>query len=170
MIARNETIFKWLLYAGATALCLLIQTGLLQRLEFWGVIPFLYPLLAAIPSTYEGPLAGAIFSLALGMVCDLLLPGPIPCLCTLIFPLAGLCAGLLSQSWLPAGFLCSLVSAAAAFLLTDSFRCLILWMRGHAAWEAGALVMVREFCVAAPFIIPLTLLYRSVFRRTQLDD
>ena len=30
--------------------------------------------------------------------------------------------------------------------------------------------MVREFCVAAPFIIPLTLLYHAVFRRTQLDD
>ena len=153
MIARNETIFKWSLYAAATALCLLVQTGLLQRLEFWGVIPFLYPLLAAIPATFQGPLAGTI-----------------SCLYTLVFPLAGLCAGLLSQSWLPAGFLCSLVSAAAAFLLTDSFRCLILWMRGRAAWEAGALVMLREFCVAAPFIIPLTLLYHAVFRRTQLDD
>ena len=135
----------------------------------WGVIPFIYPLLAAIPATYEGPLAGTIFSLALGLVCDLLLPGPVPCLYTLVFPLVGLCAGLLSQSWLPAGFLCSLVSAAAAFLLTDGFRCLLLWMRGSAAWRAGALLMVREFCVAAPFVIPLTLLYRAVFRRTQLD-
>ena len=170
MIARNETIFKWSLYAAATALCLLIQGGLLQRLAVWGMIPFLYPLLAAIPATFEGPLAGTIFSLALGMVCDLLLPGPIPCLYTLIFPLAGLCAGLLSQSWLPAGFLCSLVSAAAAFLLHGGFRCLLLWMQGKAAWEAGALVMVREFCVAAPFILPLTLLYHAVFRRTQLDD
>lgn len=139
MIARNETIFKWLLYAGATALCLLIQTGLLQRLEFWGVIPFLYPLLAAIPSTYEGPLAG-------------------------------LCAGLLSQSLLPAGFLCSLAASAAAFLLLDAFRCLILWMQGAAAWRAGALLALQEFCVAAPFVLPLTLLYRSVFRRTRLDD
>lgn len=169
MIARNETIFKWLLYAAATALCFLLQGGLLQRLEFWGVIPFLYPLLAVIPSTYEGPLAGTVFSLAVGLVCDLLLPSPIPCLHTMIFPLAGLCAGLLSQSWLPAGFLCSLVSAAAAFTLTDGFRCLLLWMRGASAWEAGAMVALREFCVTAPFIIPLTLLYRSVFRRTHLD-
>lgn len=169
MIARNETIFKWSLYAAATLLCLVVQGGLLQRLVFWGVIPFLYPLLAAIPATYEGPLAGTIFALAVGVVCDLLLPGPVPCLYTLIFPLAGLCAGLLSQSWLPAGFLCSLVSAAAAFLLTDGFRCLLLWMRGSAAWRAGALLTLREFCVAAPFVIPLTLLYRAVFRRTQQD-
>lgn len=170
MIARNETIFKWALYAAATALCMLVQTGLLQRLELWGVLPFLYPLLAAIPATFQGPLAGSIFSLCVGVVCDLLLPGPTPCLYTLAFPVIGLCAGLLAQSWLPAGFLCSLVSAAAAFLLTDGLLCLVLWMRGHAAWEAGALVMVREFCVTVPFIIPLTLLYRSVYRRTQLDD
>lgn len=170
MIARNETIFKWSLYAAATALCLLVQGSLLQRLVFWGVTPFLYPLLAAIPATFEGPLAGTIFSLFLGLVCDLLLPGPVPCLYTLLFPLTGLCAGLLSQSWLPAGFFCSCISAAAAFLLHGAFRCLILWMRGTAAWEAGALLTLHEFCIAVPFVIPLTLLYRFVFRRTHLDD
>ena len=170
MIARYVTIRKWLLYAAATALCFFLQGGLLQRLAFWGVIPFLYPLLAAIPSTYEGPLAGTIFSLGVGVLCDLLLPGPIPCLHTLIFPLAGLCAGLLAQSWLPAGFLCSLVSASVAFALTDGFHCLLLWMRGKAAWEAGAAVALREFCVTLPLIIPLTLLYRSVFRRTRTDN
>lgn len=169
MIARNETIFKWLLYAAATLLCLFFQGSVLQRLEFWGVLPFLYPLLAAIPATFEGPLAGTIFALALGAVCDLLLPAPIPCLCTLIFPLVGLCAGLLAQSWLPPGFLCSLVSAAVAFLLVDGFRCLLLWMQGKAAWEAGALVMVREFCVTLPLIFFLTPLYRAVYRRTHLD-
>lgn len=170
MIARNETIFKWLLYAAATALCLFVQGGLLQRLEFWGVIPFVYPLLAAIPATFEGPLPGTIFSLSVGVVCDLLLPGPIPCLYTLVFPLAGLCSGLLSQSWLPAGFFCSLVSAVIAFALTDGFHCLLLWMLGKPAWQAGALLSLREFCVTAPFVIPLTLLYRSVFWKTHLGD
>lgn len=170
MIARNETIIKWLLYAAATALCLFLQSSLLQRLEFWGVLPFIYPLLAVIPATFEGPLAGSIFSLVLGFFCDLLLPGPIPCLFTLVFPLAGLCAGLISQSWLPSGFLCSLVSAVISFALTDGFRCLLLWMGGKAAWEAGTAVALREFCVAAPFVIPLTLLYRAVFRKTRMDD
>ena len=89
---------------------------------------------------------------------------------TLIFPLAGLCAGLLAQSWLPAGVLCSLVGSAAAFLLTDSFRCLLLWMAGKAAWQTGGFVMVREFCVTVPLVIPVTWLYRAVFRRTHKDD
>lgn len=169
MIARNETIFKWLLYAAATTLCLLIQGSILQRLTLWGVLPFLYPLLAAIPATFEGPLAGTVFSLVLGLACDLSLPSPIPCFYTLIFPLVGLCAGLLSQSWLPAGFLCSLASAAAAFFLTGGFHCLLLWMLGKAAWEAGAGVALREFCVTLPFAIPLTWLYRSVYLRTRRE-
>ena len=43
-------------------------------------------------------------------------------------------------------------------------------MQGKAAWQAGALVMVREFCAAVPFLVPLTLFYRSVYRKTHLDD
>ena len=170
MIARNETIFKWLLYAAATALCFFFQGSVLQRLTVWGVLPFVYPLLAAIPATFEGPLAGTIFSLVLGLICDLSLPGPIPCFHTLIFPLVGLCAGVLSQSWLPAGFLCSLAAAAVAFFFTGSFHCLLLWMLGKAAWEAGADVALREFCVTLPLIVPLTLLYRSVYLRTRRDS
>ena len=170
LIARNETIFKWLLYAVAAALCLLLQGSIFQRLTFWGVIPFVYPLLAAIPASYEGPLHGTIFSLCVGIVCDLLLPSPIPCLYTLIFPLAGLCSGLLSQSFLPAGILCSLIGCAASFLLLDSFRCLLLWMAGNAAWRAGSFLMLREFCVSSPLIIPVTFLFRAVYRRTHLDD
>lgn len=168
MLARNETILKWLLYAGAGLLCYLAQGGL-QYLTVWGVIPFLYPLVAVIPATYEGPAAGTIYAIGAGVVCDLLLPGPIPCLYTLIFPLGALCGGLLSQGLLPAGVFCSLAASAACFLLLDGFRCVLLWADGKAAWEAGGMVMVREFCVTAPFVLPASLLFRSVYRHTRFD-
>ena len=137
MLARNKLIIKWALYAAAALLCLLVQGALLQRITIWGVIPFLYPLLAAIPATWESPVSGTVFALCMGIVCDLLLPDAIPCLYTLIFPLAGLCAALLAQSVLPAGYLCSLAGTAAAFLLTDGFRCFLLWAGGQSAWQAG---------------------------------
>ena len=170
MLARNETIFKWFLYAAAAVACLAAQGAVLQRITLWGVIPFLCPLLAAIPATRESPAAGTAFALAVGISCDLLLPAPIPCFYTLIFPLAGLFASLLSHSILRPGFLCSLAAAAIAFALTDGFACFVLWSRGKAAWEAGASVALREFCVTAPWIIPVTLLFRAVFRRTHPDD
>ena len=170
MLARNETIFKWALYAAAAALCLLVQGALLQRVTLLGVIPFLYPLLAAIPASCESPLSGTVFALCMGVLCDQLLPGPIPCFYTLIFPLAGLLASLIARSLLPAGFLCSLTVSALAFLLTDLFHCLLLWVDGKAAWSAGAFLTLREFCVTAPLVPLMTLLFSAVHRRTHRDD
>ena len=170
MLARNETIFKWALYAAATLLCFLAQAFLFQRLTIWGVIPFVYPLLAAIPAAYEGPVPGTVFALAVGVVCDLILPGPLPCFYTLVFPLVGLCAALLAQNWLPAGFLCSLAVTAATFFLTGCFTALLLWLRGNSSWGASAFLTLREFCVTAPLTVPATVLYRAVYRRAHRDD
>ena len=170
MLARNETILKWVLYAAATVLCLAVQEMFLQRFTFWGVIPFVYPLLAAIPAAYEGPVPGTAFALAVGVACDLILPGPIPCFYTLVFPVVGLCAALLARNLLPAGFLCSLAVTAAAFLLTDFFAAVLLWLRGSGAWSAAAFLMLREFCVTAVWTFPVTLLFSAVFRRTRFDD
>ena len=103
----------------------------------------------------------------MGVVCDLLLPEAVPCLYTLAFPLAGLCAALLSRSLLPAGILCSLAAAAASFLLTDGFRCFLLWMSGQGAWQTGGYLMLREFCVTAPLTLPVTLLFRGVAHRVR---
>ena len=170
MLARNEVIIKWTLYALATALCFLLQGALLQRITIWGVIPFLYPMLAAVPATYEAPVPATIFALCAGVVCDVLLPGSIPCFYTLVFPVIGLCASLLAQGALPAGFFCSFVVTVIAFLLTDLFRCFLLWASGHAAWGAGSFLMLRETCVPLPLLFPVTVLYRAVYRKTHMYD
>ena len=170
MLARNETIFKWALYAAAAALCFFVQAFVLQRFTVWGVIPFVFPALAAIPATYEGPVPGTVFALAVGVVCDLLLPEPLPCFYTLVFPLVGLCAGLISLSWLPAGFLCSLAATALGFVFPGVFHCLLLWAREKAAWGDGAFVCFRELVVSLLLAIPVTMLFSAVHRRTHLDD
>ena len=87
-----------------------------------------------------------------------------------MFPLVGLCAALISQSCLPAGFLCSLAVSALGFLCTGAFHCLLLWVRDKAAWGSGAFVCLREMVVSLPLAIPVTLLFLTVYRRTHLDD
>ena len=170
MLARSATIFKWALYAGATLLFLAAQGAVLQRITVWGVIPFVFPILTAVLATYEAPLPATVYGLVLGSVCDLLLPGVLPCFYTLVFPAVSLCAALISQSLLPAGWLCAAVNSVLAFLLCDLFHCLLLWLRGQAAWAAGAWVFLREVCVSIPLVIPAVLLFSAVFRRTHLDD
>jgi len=169
VLARNEVIFKWSLYAAATLLCLLVQGAVLQRLTIWGVIPFLYPLLAAIPATYESSFAGTTFALAVGVVADLLLPGPFACFYTLIFPFIGLISAILAQNVRPSGLLRALLATVVAFVLTGGFHMLVLWISGKAAWSAAASVLLREFCVSLPLAVPVTGLFRAVYRKTNLD-
>ena len=52
MLARSATIIKWVLYALAGLACAVVQAAVLQRFTLWGVIPFLYPLIAALPATF----------------------------------------------------------------------------------------------------------------------
>lgn len=168
MIGRSEIYIKWLLYTLATFALFLLQ-GILQRLRLFGVLPFLYPVMAATLSMYEGAFAGTAYSLALGVVCDLLLPGPIPCFYTLVFPLAGLCAGLMARNWLPAGFPCCLAASALAFVLTDAFHCLLLAFRGEFC-SAALVTAAAETCLTLCFSPAVLLLFRPIHRKCHLDD
>ena len=170
MLARSATIFKWTLYTLAGLVWAVVQAAFLQRVTIWGVIPFLYPLIAALHAPFEGPAAGAVYALACGVFCDLLLPSSIPCFYTLILPLVGLAAGLLSQSLIPAGYLCSAAAALPAYLLTGIFHCIVLWAQGHPAWGAAMSVTLRELCVSLLWSLPMTWLFRRVYLRVHVDD
>ena len=170
MLARSATIFKWTLYTLAGLVWAVVQAAFLQRVTVWGVIPFLYPLIAALPATFEGPAAGTVYALACGVFYDLLLPSPIPCFYTLILPLVGLAAGLLSQSLIPAGYLCSAAAALPAYLLTGIFHCIVLWAQGHPAWGAAMSVTLRELCASLLWSLPMTWLFRRVYLRVHVDD
>ena len=170
MLARSATIFKWTLYTLAGLVWAVVQAAFLQRVTIWGVIPFLYPLIAALPATFEGPAAGTVSALACGVFCDLLLPSSLPCFYTLILPLVGLAAGLLSQSLIPAGYLCSAAAALPAYLLTGIFHCIVLWAQGHPAWGAAMSVTLRELCVSLLWSLPMTWLFRRVYLRVHVDD
>lgn len=170
MLIRTEILAKWLLYAAAALAAVLIQGFVLQFLRILGVMPFLYPLLAVLVAMYEGPLGGTVWCLALGVACDLVLPAPIPCFYTMVFPLAGLCAGLIAQSWLPAGLPCSYVVSALAFALTDGFHALLLALTGKPAWAASLEVGCRETAATLIFVPLLYLLFRRVYRKTHTED
>ena len=168
MIGRSETFIKWLLYALATFVLFAVQ-GVLRDLRLFGVLPFLYPVMAATLAMYEGAFAGTVYCLVLGVVCDSLLPGPIPCFYTLVFPLAGLCAGLMARNWLPAGFACCLAASAVAFLLTDAFHCLLLAFRGEFC-TAALTTAAAETCLTLCFSPAAVLLFRPIYRKCHLDD
>lgn len=161
MVGRNETIIKWVLFGSATLLVCLLQ-GLLQHLVVFGVLPFLFPVLVAILGMYEGTVPGTVFGLVIGILCDLTIPAAIPCLYTLAFPLAGLVSALIAQSWIPAGFLCALVSSVVSFAMTDAFHALVLALTGKSAWTVAGIMTLKETALTLPFAIPVFLLLRAI--------
>lgn len=163
MLGRTELLFKWLLYAAGVFICWLLHGFLLQYLEIFGAMPFLFPILAAILAMYEGPFSGSICGIVLGVACDLTIAAPIPCFYTLIFPVISMTAGLISKNWLPMSFLCALVLSVLAFLLTDGFHCLLLFLTGHGVPGAAFWLAARETGASLPFVIPIYFLFRRVY-------
>ena len=83
----RDTAVKWTAYALACLLLLFGHELTLAHLRVWGIAPFLPPLLPAVLASMEDRLEGFVFALAFGVLCDLALTAPLPCLYTIAFPL-----------------------------------------------------------------------------------
>ena len=83
----RDTAVKWTAYGAACLLLLFGHELTLAHLRVWGIAPFLPPLLPAVLASMEDRLEGFVFALAFGVLCDLALTAPLPCLYTIAFPL-----------------------------------------------------------------------------------
>ncbi len=148
----RDTAVKWTAYA---LVCLLLLFGhelTFAHLRVWGLAPFLPPLLPAVIASMEDRLEGFVFALAFGVLCDLTLTAPLPCLYTIAFPLAALLAALIAKSVLQPGVLCSLAVSTAAFLLVDLITAVTLLAGGRAELSAIALRAARELVLSLPLL------------------
>ena len=145
----RDTAVKWTAYALACLLLLFGHELTLAHLRVWGIAPFLPPLLPAVLASMEDRLEGFVFALAFGVLCDLALTAPLPCLYTIAFPLTALLAALIARSVLQPGILCSLAVSTAAFVLVD----LTLLAGGRSELSAIALRAVQELALSLPLLI-----------------
>ena len=110
------------------------------------------PLLPAVLASMEDRLEGFVFALAFGVLCDLALTAPLPCLYTIAFPLTALLAALIARSVLQPGILCSLAVSTAAFVLVDLITAVTL-LAGRSELSAIALRAVQELALSLPLLI-----------------
>ena len=146
----RDTAVKWTAYALACLLLLFGHELTLAHLRVWGIAPFLPPLLPAVLASMEDRLEGFVFALAFGVLCDLALTAPLPCLYTIAFPLTALLAALIARSVLQPGILCSLAVSTAAFVLVDLIT---LLAGGRSELSAIALRAVQELALSLPLLI-----------------
>ena len=96
---------------------------------------------------------GFVFALAFGVLCDLALTAPLPCLYTIAFPLTALLAALIARSVLQPGILCSLGVSTAALVLVDLITAVTLLAGGRSELSAIALRAVQELALSLPLLI-----------------
>ena len=168
---RSYLIFKWAVYALATALLALVQALLLSHLSPWGIIPFLPPMAVGVAASYEGSRASPVYALVFGLLCDLALTGGgTPAgFFTFVFTLGALAASLLAENLFSPGFLCSLMATAVCYLITALGRCGVYLVRGSAPLGAVLLTAAAEFLVTLPCLLLVFPLLRLVHRRTTVD-
>ena len=139
---QRDMFFKWLYYAGAVLLLVLVQSLVLNRISVWAVHPFLPPVIAGIMAMLEGPAEGAVFGGIFGLLCDLTMPGVIPCFYTLAF-----------------------LAAALPAAITDLLHTVLLTFRQGVELSAALSLTGRELAVTVVLSPLVYLLLRSVHNR-----
>ena len=169
MSVRSFLYTKWTCYGLATLLFALLQLLVLDHIFLLQAYPFLLPVLAAVAAVYEGAFQGGIYSLALGLLADLLLAsGPVSSFYTIALTVAALLAALLAKYWLAPGFLCSLIAAVTAFLAVDLLRLLLYALQGQTLLPL-LLLCGKEMLLSLPFVLPVNWLFSRICRRFRLD-
>ena len=164
-MAKREVLFKWIAYALCAAVLLFLRTLMLGTLTFWGVLPFLPPILLTCVTSLEEMRSAAIFGTVFGVFCDLMLSAPFPCLYTLAFTLSALLTAYLSATVFQNYFLRALSGTLLTFLITDLLCMLAHAFSGGAAFLPMLSLAARETAVSLPLlaVYPIFFLIRRFF-------
>lgn len=153
MNVRQTAALKWTFYALAALLLCFLRRLLLGSALFWGVLPFLPPVLLAVVASFEQPKAAVLSGIVFGALCDLVLPASFPCLYTLAFTLAALLTSTVMSNLLQQGFARALVSSVLTFAVADLFQSFAMLTRG-AALPAMLYLFARETLVSCALLLP----------------
>ena len=154
MLPKSYIVFKWTVYSLATLLLFALQHLVLNHISIFGTAPFLYPMLPALVASYEGLRRGSVFSLVLGVVCDLLIAGPFDGFYTIIFTFIGIFAALIGENIFSPGWLCGFI----LFLLAGELRPLLMGQ-----------IAITECAITLPALLIALPLYRRIHRRCAVE-
>ena len=165
MNLTQTTALKWTFYALAAAALLFLRRLLLGSMTFFGVIPFLPPVILAVMSAFEPPRSSVIAGIAFGALCDLVLPAPFACLYTIAFTLSALLISTLVSNLLQQGFARALLSTVLAFLIVDLLKAIALLPRsGMSAIVPMLSLLARETVLSCLLLLPVYPALRAVRR------
>ena len=165
MNVRQTAALKWTSYALAALLLCFLRRLLLGSALFWGVLPFLPPVLLATEASLEQPKPAVLSGIVFGALCDLVLPAPFACLYTIAFTLAALLISTVVSNLLQQGFARALLSTVLTFLLVDLLQAFALLPRsGSTAILPMLHLFARETALSCLLLLPVYPALRAIRR------
>lgn len=149
MERRMLIVLRWVLYALGAVLALVLQQSVFARLPVLGAAACLMPVAAALVAMREGPEAGGLFGLGLGLLWCLsgVRYGP---MYIALLALAGVLVGGLCRDYFRCGVLPALVLALVALAVCEVPVLLLLLYLG----KAGFGVFAMELLISLIFVFP----------------
>lgn len=169
MNPRNYLVIKWLVYAIATFFLCMLQSMALSGVRVLGLTPFLYPMLPAVVAMFEGPKRGGGFALAVGLLCDLLLPAPFPGFFTIAFAVGAVLSGSIAGRLTSKGFACALIVSALGLLVTCALRLMVQVLLGGQYLALMVRIALGETLLTLPMTVVALPIYRAIARRCAPD-
>ncbi len=164
-MTQRDIFYKWLFYALLALAWMAVQQMLLNSLDFWGgVHPFVLPLIPVMVAILEKRHESAFFALAAGLVCDLLMPGAIPCFYALTFLLIALLSGLIAGRVIMPSHLCAFVCAIPGIALINLLQGLFLLPASTISTADILWLSGRELLLTLPFTPLFFLTFRKIWK------
>lgn len=135
-ILKKINVKKLLKYALYLFLSLMVQNMLLTRFRIFGTCPMVLPAVAVAIGMFEGPMAGTVASLVLGVFADMAFVEN-TILFTVMFPALAFTTGFIAQFYINRRFV-AFLGAASFGLLTTA----VVQMLGTAASDGWSITMI----------------------------
>lgn len=164
-MTRRDFGIKWTVYALALLLVAAVEVYVLPWFPILGTIPMLLPVAAVTVAVLEGPVAGAGFGLAVGVLSDALIPSPLPGAMTVALCLLGIGAGAAARYGVHQNLVGCLLCSAGALAAIDAVRVLAYWGLGGAALPALLAIALPEILWSLVFTPLIYAVFLWVYRR-----
>lgn len=161
-LINREKIRRALLYLAYILAAQFLQDTFFSSISLFGVNMCFMPAVVVAIGAFEGGVWGAAFGLVCGFMCDISYDNV--ALFTVVFPVLGFFAGVLTRWFVNASFFAYMIMCLAAFAVTAAGQMLELFIRGH-----SLLPMLRTAVIQVLWSMPMAAaLYfpcRSIARR-----
>ena len=162
-MTRQDYIKKWFSYGVTLVLVAVLQGLVFTRLRAFGLIPMLLPLALVALATLEGPVSGAGFGIAVGIV-SMYVDGGSAWVIVLAC-LGGLAVGLIARYVLRQDFIGHLICSVGLLVLRMAWCVIPRWIEGVAELSVLLRVGIGELLWTLMFTPVIYLMFRFVYRR-----